>query len=97
MTAYRFEFGADIDLDEIRATVLLSEMACESLHGAAAVRLDAKYHVDDAQRRCVVDASTAVGRDLVKLLTGYLAREFGREAFRVHSVEVVPSAEAVVP
>lgn len=85
MTAHRFEFSNEIDFDEVRATILLSEMACESLHGAAAVRLDAKYELDASRRTCVVDASTAVGRDLVKLLTGYLAREFSNGAFRVVS------------
>jgi hypothetical protein len=32
---------------------------------------------------CVIDAGTEVGRDIVRLFTGFAINEFGEEAFRV--------------
>ena len=57
-----------------------------SLHGESQVRLDAAHAVDADQRSCVIDASTQVGRDINRLFTGFVLREFGPDSFRVHLV-----------
>jgi hypothetical protein len=84
---YRYVFDPSVPIEEARATLALSILAAQSLHGEAQTRLDAGHLVDTPARACVIDASTPVGRDLNKLFAGFLAREFGPDAFRVERVE----------
>ena len=67
--------------------LLLAVLATESLHGEAQTRLDAAHYLDLTKRACVIDAGTPVGRDLNRLFTGFLNREFGAEAFDVERVD----------
>lgn len=87
-TAFRYQFAAAVPGDEIEATLLLSVVAAESLHGETLVRLDGVYAFDPAARGCVIDTGTPVGRDLNRLFAGFAAREFGPSAFRVDRVPV---------
>jgi len=80
---YRYEFVESIPIEEIEATLILALAAAENLHGASQVRLDAEHAFDAVLRVCVINAATAVGRDLNKLFAGFLAREFGAAAFHV--------------
>ena len=84
---YRYAFTADVPIEEVEASLLLAVMATESLHGETQTRLDAAHFLDPAKRACVIDAGTQVGRDLNRLFTGFLAREFGEDAFRVERVD----------
>lgn len=92
---YRYCFDPSIAFEDVEASLLLAIMATESLHGEARTRLDAAHAVDAEKHTCVVDASTPVGRDLSRLLAGFLAREFGPDAFEVHRVDAdsAPSKE----
>lgn len=90
---YRYGFPADVPVAEIEASLLLSVLATESLHGEAQVRLDAAHYLDVDQRACVIDAGTSVGRDLNRLFVGFLRREFGEDAFTVERVDSVPQHE----
>ena len=45
------------------------------------------YAVDAQQRICVIDASTQVGRDINRLFTGFVLREFGPDSFRVERID----------
>src|SRR5436309_2002722 len=83
---YRYQFADAVPVAEVEATLVLSVLAAESLHGAPQVRLDAGHFLDGAGRACVIDAGTAVGRDLNRLFTGFLSREFGPHAFRVEPI-----------
>ena len=64
---YRYAFVPDIDIDEVEASLVLAIFATESLHGESQTRLDAAHYFDNVMRKCVIDSSTAVGRDLNKL------------------------------
>jgi hypothetical protein len=88
---YRFSFGPDVLLEEVEATLVLTLLAAESLHGEAEVRLDAAHHFDAERRECVIDAGTPVGRDLNRLFVGFLRREFGEDAFTVGRAEPTPA------
>ncbi|HEY3787615.1 MAG TPA: hypothetical protein VGL71_02115 [Urbifossiella sp.] len=79
---YRFEFGDAVAIEEIEGTLLLALAAAEDLHGSQ-VRLDGEHAFDAVLKVCVINAATAVGRDLNKLFAGFLAREFGAAAFHV--------------
>lgn len=82
-STYRYEFKEGIPLEDAKEALLLAVMAAESLHGRSRVQLDASFRLDEATRICVVNASTDVGRDIARIFTGYLTREFGEGAFQV--------------
>jgi hypothetical protein len=83
---YRYEFGPDVPLEEVEASLLLALFAVESLHGEAQVRLDAAHLLDAGHRACAIEATTAVGRDLNRVFVNFVRREFGEGAFRVERV-----------
>ena len=83
---YRYTFKAQVPIEEVEETLLLSVFAVEALHGEAQVRLDAGHYLDPDRRACVVDAGTAVGRDMARLFTGFLRREFA-DGFTVERLE----------
>jgi hypothetical protein len=87
---YRYTFAPRIEIDDIESTLVLALLAVESLHGEADARLDAAHFFDPAKRACAVDAGTPVGRDLCRLFTGFLRREFGDDSFRVERVDREP-------
>ncbi len=84
---YRYAFSPGVPIEEVEASLLLAVLATSSLHGEAQTRLDAAHYLDTAERACVIDAGTPVGRDLNRLFTGFLTREFGAEAFFVERIE----------
>lgn len=68
---------------ELEDSLLLAVLACEALHGEASVRLGTTYEFDASHRSCQVSADTEAGRDLNRIFTGFLTREFGPDSFRV--------------
>ncbi|MBN9523668.1 hypothetical protein J0H58_35015 [bacterium] len=84
--AYRYTFAAHVPAEEVGLTLALAAVAAESLRGEAAARLDLAYAFDPAARVAVIAAGTRAGRDLAKLFTGFLRREFGEESFTVEWV-----------
>lgn len=80
---YKYEFSVDIPLREVEQSLALSVLTTESLHGRSRVRLDASFCLDRERRACIVDAGTEVGRDIARIFTGFLTREFGEDAFKV--------------
>ena len=87
---YRYEFQSEVPLEEVEASLLLAVLATESLHGESQVRLDASHYIDPDRRACVIDAGTAVGRDINRLFVGFLRREFGEDSFRIHRASPTP-------
>jgi hypothetical protein len=83
---YRYNFNSVVPLEDIEASLLLAILATESLHGEAQVRLDAAHFFDQDRRTCVIDAGTAVGRDLNRLFAGFVPREFGADVFEVERI-----------
>jgi len=91
---YRYDFEEVVPTEEIEASLLLAVWTCEALHREAQVRLDAAHFFDVAERKCVIDANTAVGRDLNKLFVAFLRREYGEDAFQVRRVAKSPAVAA---
>ncbi|WP_254508568.1 hypothetical protein [Anatilimnocola floriformis] len=85
--AFRYDFGNDVPMEEVQASILLAVLGCESLHGETGVHLNATYSLDVAGRTCVVDVSNDVGSDLNRLFAGFVRREFGRGKFSVKRIE----------
>lgn len=84
---YRYRFGDDAPFADVLATLDLSMIAVESLHGEARSRLDVRFIDDPERRSIVIDASTHVGQALNQVFVGYARREFGEGAFRIERVE----------
>ena len=84
---YRYRFDPGVPLGEVEHTLVICLLAVQSLHGEAGARLAVGHHFDRRRGRCVIDGRTPEGRDLAKLFTGFLAREFGPTAFAVEPAE----------
>lgn len=91
---YRFRLADHVPAEEAEATLVLSIIAVEALHGEAQARLDAGHAFDPKLRTVVIDASTPVGRDFNRLFLGFLSREFGPGSFRVERVNPPPEPAA---
>lgn len=89
---YRYVFSEEASIEEIEVSLLLAVMATESLHGEPQTRLDAAHYLDTAKHALVIDASTQVGRDLNRLFTGFISREFGPDMFSVERLPAVGAA-----
>jgi hypothetical protein len=86
-TVFRYTFNRNVPLEEVEGSLILAEMAAESLYGVIDVTLDARFMLDKTKRACVIDASTQVGRDVNRLFAGFLSREFSGDAYSVELVE----------
>jgi hypothetical protein len=90
---YRYSFKRHIDIHDVQDTLTLAIIGAENLHGRARLRLDGWWRLDRQRRQCIIDASTQVGRDIARLFTGYLSREFGEAAFSVTRVPGRPGRQ----
>jgi hypothetical protein len=96
---YRYTIGASVPAEEVEVTILLALIATEALHGEVESRLDVSHTYDPDRRVVAIDAATPAGRDLSKLLAGFLSTEFGAGSFTVERVprpqEPKPQPESV--
>jgi hypothetical protein len=83
---YVFSFAPRIPLDEVQGTLRLAVLAAEAIHGEADVLVDAVHNLDVNGRKCCIDAVTPAGRDLLRLFSSFVRREFGAGAFRIERV-----------
>ena len=91
---FEFRFCDTAPAEEIEATIVLTLLALESLHGEAKVRLEARHHFDSERRTCLVDATSQVGQDFARLLTGFARREYGDDGFSIRHLAAREFAEA---
>ena len=82
-SVFKFTFDRDVPMDGVEETLVLALVVVQILHGDARARLGLAHYFDRRKRYCNVDASTAEGQDLSKLLAGLFSREYGPEAFCV--------------
>lgn len=89
--AFRFVFKEDVSVLDAELSLHLAIFAIEGLFGAARVRLDASYAIDEPRRVIIVDASNEVGEALVRVFTNLLLREFGDDSLQVERVDAHPA------
>lgn len=89
---YRYQFASHVAVEDVESTLLLAYWGTESLHGETLVRLEADHLFDAGKRICLIDATTAVGRDLNRLFNGYARREFG-DGFSVQRIDHMPAVQ----
>ena len=87
---YRFRFAGGITNQQIEERLFLAATNTENVFGEAAMRLDASFRFDRAQRICLIDRGTAVGRQLAKLFISYISKDFGDDAYTVERVADEP-------
>ena len=80
---YRYHFTDSAPMENVEETLLLSAIAAEALHGRSQLNLDGNFSSDKKRRICHINADNQVGRDIATIFTGFLAREFGEDSFRV--------------
>jgi len=93
---YRFEFVKGTDMAEVEDTVGLSIIACESLIGHAATRLDASY-ATSYDKRSVVVRGRNQAECFPRIFCGFCAAEYGRDGFKVECVDDKPAAASGGP
>jgi hypothetical protein len=84
---FRYSFPSEVALNDVVSTMELAVLAVGSLHGDAQVRLDIRHFLDRAKRKCLVDATSQVGRDFNRIFAGFLMEEYGADGFEVERVE----------
>ena len=89
---YRYEFKSHVEMEEVKASLLLSVIASEGMLGRAQITLDSAFRLDEEKRMCVLDGSTPSGRAIALVFTALLQREFGEDSFRVERIEPGPNA-----
>lgn len=85
--SYRYTISERVPIEEVEITLLLSLLGIEALHGESQTRLDAAHTLSAERHAAVIDAGTAVGRDLNKLFACFLTKEFGTASFTVERIE----------
>ena len=83
---YRYTFNEKVPFSEIEESMLLATLAVESLHGRSSLRLDAAFTLDSEKRTAAVDACTDVGRDIARVFTCFVTKQFGEDLFKVERV-----------
>jgi hypothetical protein len=90
---YRYKFDPSVSVEDVEAALLLAVLSAESIHGESQVRLDATHFLEAETHTCVIDATTEVGRDLNRLFTGFVRREFGEDLFQVKRMDAAAVGE----
>jgi hypothetical protein len=90
---YRYRFGSDVPLEEVRSTLVLAMLSTESLHGSSVTTLEAAYRWVPDERTCDIEAEQPAGRDLNRIFHGFLRREFRTDQYSVERLfRRLPSA-----
>ena len=89
---YRYRFDKEVPANDLEESLLLAVLAIQCLHGESRARLDARYCLNAGDRTCVIDASNDIGRDLNRVFTGFVSREFGDGSFKVDHVDAADAA-----
>ena len=82
---YQYRFDDTVPMDGVWDSLLIAAMAAEGLHGATRVRLEARFAMDRQERSVEIEATNGVGRDLARIFTGLLERQFGAGGFTVET------------
>jgi len=87
MPAYRYEFDESISFEEAQETLVLSRIAVASALGESRARLEIADCTHPNERCIEISANSVAGQMLNRIFTGYLAREFTPNGFRVNVLD----------
>jgi hypothetical protein len=83
----KFVFSGEVSKRFVEDSIACSVLLAEYAFGKAKVRLDAAYTVADEPPRCLIDASTEVGRYLAENLADTMMKLRGERSFEVFKVD----------
>lgn len=90
--SYRFQFDPSVQFSDVRESLALALLTCESLHGAAKLSLLAEYHVDETRGFVEIGLSSRVGAHLALVFLHLARTEFGNESFTLSRICVDQAA-----
>jgi len=93
-TSYRFTFDRQVSLADVDATMKLSLIAAEGIHGEARLRVAIGYAIEPIHRALRLEGEAPAIDTVVQIFTAFATREFGSDAFSIVRVSVAPSAVA---
>ena len=86
-SVYKFNFDKHIPVDDIEDSLMLAALAAESLHGRAAMKIEASFCLNKRHRTCVIDAETPIGGDIARIFTAFVTKGYGEASFDVERTE----------
>lgn len=84
----RLQFDSSIRFNDVRETLALALLTCESLHGVSKVALDADYHTDEGRLLVEIGLNNKVGEHLALVLIHLARAEFGEDGFALSRIRV---------
>lgn len=81
VSRYRYIFDRAVPYEEVCDTLHLALLAVVSMHGETRVRLECDFERDEFAHAVVIDATSDISRQLNEIFSGFVAREFGDDAF----------------
>jgi len=88
---YTFVIGVGVDLNEVNATMRLSLIAAEGVHGEARIRTEVAYTIEPLQSALRLSGDVPAVETVAQIFTSFLTREFGAESFCVRRMTSPPS------
>jgi hypothetical protein len=83
----KFVFASDISPRFVEDGITCAIFLAEYAFGKARVRIDAAYRVADDPPRCLIDASTEVGRYIAEQLADTFIKLKGERSFEIFKVD----------
>ena len=85
-----YRFKPHVPLQDVQETLLLAVLAAEGLHGPAIQEANLCYGVNADLHALAICAGDKAGRDVVRIFTNFVRREFGGDALDV-TILAVPA------
>ena len=86
-SVYKFNFDKRVPVNDIEDSLMLAALAAESLHGRAAMKIEASFCLNKRHRTCIIDAETPIGGDIARILTAFITKGYGEASFDVERTE----------
>ncbi|MEX2388093.1 MAG: hypothetical protein WD534_09455 [Phycisphaeraceae bacterium] len=95
LSGYRYIFDRGVCFSEVCDTLHMALLAVTSMHGQTRVRLECAFECDEPAHAVVIDAASELGRQLNEIFSGFVAREFGDDAFVIQRPSEHPMGQAL--
>jgi hypothetical protein len=92
---YHYRFDPSLPQQELEDAFAVALMAVLSLHGEDRVCRDGRACLDPVHHTALIDASTAVGRDLARIFTGFVIQAYGERTPCIERLWLAPRAVTV--
>jgi len=77
----RFKFKASVPMHEVMETMLMAQLAIESIYGEDRAKLETSIGAYPRRRLILIGTANEIGVNLALVFMGYMRREFGGRSF----------------